>query len=95
MKKLLIALLLPLLFGAVLAHGVDFMYPADAKPGRLDGFNYPAAIIDGKALQLGAGARVYDDNHRILLPNYVPQHAKVMYLTDPYGQIFKMWILPQ
>ena len=94
MKKLFVTLLLPLLMSAALARA-DFMYPANTKPGHLDGFRYPVATIDGKALQLGAGARIYDENLRIILPNFVPQQAKVMYLTDPYGQIYKMWILPR
>jgi hypothetical protein len=95
MKKLFIALLLPMLLSPVLARAVDFTYPAGTKPGHMDSFRYPVATIDGKAVQLGAGAKVYDENHRIILPNFVPQQANVMYLTDSYGQIYKMWIQPQ
>ena len=49
--------------------------------------------INGKQMQLAAGAQVRDASNLIVLPTAIPAGAKVKYLLDPQNFVFRVWIL--
>ena|SRR5689334_13368080 len=67
--------------------------PADAKRGQIRSTGQMGVEINGKQTQLSAGAQVRDASNMIIVPTAIPAGAKVKYLLDPQGQVFRVWIL--
>jgi hypothetical protein len=86
-----------LLIGALLASASfpcaarDF--PKDAKAGELKGATYPFVRIDNKELRLAPGARVFDQNSRIILPTLLPAAGKILYQMENSGLVQTIWLL--
>lgn len=69
------------------------MFPADAKPGELQGMTFPQARINDKIYRMAPGLRIRDTNNRIVVPNAAPTTGKVMYQLDTTGNLLQMWVL--
>jgi uncharacterized membrane protein YjjP (DUF1212 family) len=54
----------------------------------------PEVKIDGKAMRLAPGARVYNASNLTITPNQVPAESRVRYKTDAMGLVNQVWILP-
>ncbi len=68
-------------------------FPVDARPGQLQGVEYPLVRIDGKVLQLAPGSVVYDQNNLSVVGAMLPQSAPVYYRLDSQGQVRNIWIM--
>jgi len=54
----------------------------------------PEVTIDGKAMRLSPGARIYNPNNLTITPNQVPANTRVRYKTDAMGHVSQVWVLP-
>lgn len=68
-------------------------FPAGVKPATLSDITFPNVTIDGNVYRLAAGARIYDGNNRMVLPNAAPKTGKVLFKLDGQGNLSKLWIL--
>lgn len=86
-------LVAPSCVAAVTAVALDFLSPAvTAAQNR----HFPDATLGRKAVRLGAGARIYNQDNLIVPP--VSVHGKsfvVGYLAGPTGEITTVWILSE
>ena len=69
--------------------------PADAKAGRLTMGTFPLATLDGRAIRLAAGARIFSTTNTTLTPSMVPANALVKYRLDADGNLMTAWILDE
>ena len=83
------AALLALQLGAVAGR----ILPQNALSGELTASRYPYVIIGDKRFHLAPGSLIFDQNNRIILPNYLPRRAIVLYNVDGNGDLHKMWLL--
>ena len=67
--------------------------PAPAKRATLSHVEGMIVELDGKRVQLAAGAQIRDDRNLIVLPATVPPGVLVKYLLDTQGQVWRIWIL--
>jgi hypothetical protein len=67
--------------------------PADAKRGTLAPLEAMAVTIDGRRVELAAGAQVRDARNLIVLPMSLRGSALVKYLLAPDGKLHRAWIL--
>ncbi len=54
----------------------------------------PEVTIDGKAMRLAPGARVYNAANLTITPGQVPAESRVRYKTDSMGLVNQVWLLP-
>lgn len=69
--------------------------PADAKAGRLTMGIFPEASLDGQAIRLAAGARIFSTMNATLTPSMVPAKSLVKYRLDAAGNLMIAWILDE
>lgn len=70
--------------------------PATARLGVLRPGVFPQAILDGKAVTLGAGFRLMDTLNRIVVPASVLGTSQlVAYQIGPIGEVTTAWILTE
>jgi hypothetical protein len=62
--------------------------------GTLTAGQLPEVTIDGQAMRLAPGARVYNANNLTITPGQVPAGSRVRYKTDASGQVSQVWLLP-
>lgn len=67
--------------------------PADARLGALKLGVFPQAVLDGKAIVLGPGFRLFDLDNRIMVPSTVSGTWAVAYVAGPVGELTQAWIL--
>jgi hypothetical protein len=67
--------------------------PEDALLGRLSMGVFPDALLDGKAVRLGPGARIYDESNIIVMPGGISGEKRVAYLRGTMGEVVQVWIL--
>ena len=69
--------------------------PGDGKLGELTGQQqpYPLLLIDSKVLRLAPGGRIYDQSNRIILHNFLPATATVLFIQDMNGDVARVYIL--
>ena len=67
--------------------------PQNAVPGELPASSYPYVTIGNRQFHLAPGSLIYDQNNRIILPNYLPSKATVLYNVDANGDLHRMWLL--
>ncbi len=67
--------------------------PRYALLGDLNATNYPYVTIGDRQYHLAPGARIFDQNNRIILPVSMPSRATVLYNLDTNGDLVKMWLL--
>jgi hypothetical protein len=90
-----LALLPTLLWtAAALAQTRPVPIPEDSARGYLRHVKETAVTVDGKPMQLAAGATVRDQRNLIIVPLSIPREgAWANYILDPSGQIFRVWLL--
>jgi hypothetical protein len=88
-----LALLLACAAAAALAQPVLRTIPGDAKRGVMSHVQGMAVAIDGKQLDLAAGAQIRDSRNLIVLPTALPPNVLVRYQLDPDGKVRRAWIL--
>lgn len=54
----------------------------------------PEVTIDGQAMRLSPGARIYNPGNLTITPGQVPANSRVRYKTDATGQVSQVWVLP-
>ena len=67
--------------------------PAAAQRATLSHVQGMTVEIDGKRVELAAGAQIRDGENRILVPTAVPPGVRIKYLADAQGQVARIWIL--
>jgi len=87
------AVLLIFAAGAVLAQSVLRTIPADAKRGTMSHVQGMTVSIDGKKVDLAAGAQIRDDRNMILVPTALPKGVLVKYQLGGDGKLSRAWIL--
>ena len=92
-RPLAIAVFLTCATGAVLAQAILRTIPEDAKRGVMSPVQGMTVEIDGKRIELAAGAQIRDDRNMILVPTALPRDAKVKYQLNPDGKVRRAWIL--
>ena len=90
-RKLLVSLALAAAATATLAQ--MRLIPPDAKRGTLVPVQGMTVEIDGKRIELSAGAQVRDARNLIVLPNALPKESLVKYQLDASGRLHRAWIL--
>jgi hypothetical protein len=69
-------------------------FPQNAKRGTMTPDTYPQVVIDGKARQLSAGSRIWNQHNRIEMPAYLQgSELTVNYTENAQGEIDRVWIL--
>ena len=92
-RRLAIAVFLTCATGAVLAQAILRTIPEDAKRGVMSPVQGMTVEIDGKRVELAAGAQIRDANNMIVLPTALPAGSRVKYMPDLHGQVWRIWIL--
>jgi len=92
-RRICIALLLAGAALAAVAQPILRTIPADAKPGVMSPVHGMTVEIDGKRIDLAAGAQIRDGRNMIVVPNALPPNMIVRYLLDPDGKVRRVWIL--
>ena len=67
--------------------------PDSAQRGSITHIHDTIVEIDGKRLQLSAGARIRSQDNLIMVPTSLPPGALVKYQLDGTGQIHRVWLL--
>jgi hypothetical protein len=89
----------PLLLAAALATGAVALaqstrpIPANAEVGRLRIGVFPEATLDGRAIRLGPGTRIYDDRNMISPPGGIVGERKVAFVRGTIGEVTQVWLL--
>ena len=92
-RRLAIAVFLTCATGAVLAQPILRTIPDDAKRGVMSSVQGMTVEIDGKRIDLAAGAQIRDGRNMILVPTALPRGAVVRYQLNPDGKVRRAWIL--
>jgi len=75
-----------------LAADAGRILPQNVQVGEINGHHYPEVKIGKEIYRLAPGARIYDTFNRTIVPNQLPQSAKVFYQLDPSGALIKIWL---
>jgi hypothetical protein len=68
--------------------------PEDSRRGYLRHVESMAVTMDGRRMQLAAGATIRDRQNLIIVPVSLPRDgAWAEYTLDRNGQIFRVWLL--
>jgi len=67
--------------------------PDSARRGSITHIQDTIVEIDGRRLQLSAGARIRSQENLIMVPTSLPPGALVKYQLDGTGQIHRVWLL--
>jgi hypothetical protein len=88
-----IAVLLACAAGAAPAQPFLRTIPEDAKRGTMSHVQGMTVTIDGRQVDLAAGAQIRDGRNLIVLPTALPPNVLVRYQLDPDGKVRRAWIL--
>ena len=94
--KVLAALLASVLVGlaAAPARAQIRRIPEDARLATLKLGVFPDAELNGKAVKLGPGVRIYNQDNIIVVPSTVKDARLVVaYVTGSLGEVVAAWIL--
>ena len=92
-RPLAIAVFLTCATSAVLAQPILRTIPDDAKRGVMSPVQGMTVEIDGKRIELAAGAQIRDSRNMIVLPTTVPRGVLVKYQLGMDGKLNRVWIL--
>ena len=67
--------------------------PPDGLQANLGAIEYPFVQLAGKPIRLSPGARIFDENGRIVLPNTFSGQVPVLYKLDIRGDVQEIWVL--
>ena len=93
LRRPAIAVLLACAAAAAQAQPILRTIPADAKRGVMSHLQGMTVEVDGKPVDLAAGAQIRDGRNLIVLPTALPPNAVVRYQLDPDGKVRRAWIL--
>ena len=96
LAQVLAALLVSIFIGiaAAPAHAQIRPIPAEAKLATLKLGVFPDAELNGKAVKLGPGARIYNQDNIIVVPSTLLGVTTVVaYVTGSLGEVVSLWIL--
>ena len=79
--------------GAALAQPILRSIPDDAKRGVMSPVQGMTVEIDGKRIELAAGAQIRDGRNMIVVPNALPRNVIVRYQLDPDRKVRRVWLL--
>ena len=88
--------IIPLFVAIALASSAQAQFraiPADAKRGVMSHVQGMTVELNGKRVELAAGAQIRDGRNMIVVPTAVPPGVLVKYLPDAQGQVARIWIL--
>ena len=68
--------------------------PDGSVTGTMTTGQLPEVTIDGKAMRLAPGARIYNQSNLTITPNQLPANSRVRYKTDASGLVSQVWVLP-
>ena len=92
-RSLSLALLLACAAQAALAQSMLRTIPPDTKRGSMSFVQGMTVEIDGKRVELAAGAQIRDGRNMILVPSAVPPGILVKYQLGADGKVARAWIL--
>ncbi len=78
---------------ATAAHAQMRSIPAEARRAELRHLQEMVVELNGTPVRLAAAAQIRDQSNRIVLPASLTETSLVRYLTDPQGQVTRIWIL--
>ncbi len=87
------ALIAGLLLAAVALAQIARPIPDNVEIGRLAIAVFPQATLDGRAVTLGPGTRIYDENNTIRPPSTVTGERRVAFVRGTIGEINQVWLL--
>ena len=90
-RSALLTLVFALLAGAAQAQFRSI--PAEARRGTLSHVQGMTVEIDGKRVELAAGAQIRDGRNLVVLPAAVPAGILVKYMLGSDGKMARTWIL--
>ncbi len=90
-RSALLTLVFALLAGAAQAQFRSI--PAEARRGTLSHVQGMTVEIDGKRVELAAGAQIRDGRNLVVLPAAVPAGIAVKYMLGSDGKVARAWIL--
>lgn len=96
LAQVLAALLMSVLIGiaAAPAQAQIRPIPASAKLATLKLGVFPEAELNGKAVRLGPGTRIYNQDNIIVIPSTLLGVTTVVaYVTGTLGEVVSVWIL--
>ena len=89
-----LALLSALLVAPVVAQTRNPPIPEDSRRGVIRHVEEMAVTVDGKPMQLAAGAQIRNPQNLIIVPMGIPREgAWADYTLNGDGQIFRVWLL--
>ena len=91
MRGFLMALIFATVAGAAQAQLRTI--PAEAKRATMSHVGGMTVSIDGKNMDLAAGAQIRDGRNMIVVPTAVPPGILVKYMLDSQGRVGRVWIL--
>lgn len=79
---------------AVFAQSWQRTLPADGKVGVLgDSTSLPLVQLNGESMRLAPGGIIFDESNRTILHAALPAYARVLYTTNPNGDVQRIYIL--
>jgi hypothetical protein len=75
------------------AHAQLRTIPAEAKRGTLSHVQGMVVELNGRQVELAAGAQIRDGRNMIVLPTALPPGILVKYLPSQDGKLSRVWIL--
>jgi hypothetical protein len=87
------ALILLLAAATGIAEAQFRAIPGEAKRATLSHVEGMIVDVDGKRMQLAAGAQIRDGRNMIVVPTAVPAGVLVKYMLDTQGLVWRVWIL--
>jgi hypothetical protein len=51
--------------------------------------------IDDQVIRLTPGSKIFDRENRIIMPNYLPDNAIVVYQFGTNGELSSIWLLTE
>lgn len=75
------------------AVGIVRNLPANAKTGDMAPPLMGTVQIDGQIMPLSPAAQIRNQQNMIVMPGSIQQPARVRYLAEPSGAVWRVWML--
>jgi hypothetical protein len=76
-----------------IASAVNRTIPANTLRATVEPHTTRSLIVNGKEVPLAAGARIFNDSNRTIVPGRVPQGALARIQLNAQGDITAVWLL--